>query len=111
MDFSAVEKFEFSPEIPHRDHRSGYEDLPYFRREEIEKRSAKILNAMAFESVATVKTLTLNGRSIMDWPAEPATLDFPVLEEFVHGFGWVNPILLSTWLRNMPKLRYLKLVA
>ncbi|PCD24639.1 hypothetical protein AU210_013756 [Fusarium oxysporum f. sp. radicis-cucumerinum] len=64
---------------------------------------------MAYKSLSTLKTLILNGRGIMDWPAERATLEFPALEQFVHAFGWVNPIVLSSWLRNMPKLRYLKL--
>ncbi|KAH7258938.1 uncharacterized protein BKA55DRAFT_536648 [Fusarium redolens] len=108
LDFSALEKIEFSPEIPDGEHHSGYEDLPCLRREEIEKRTAKILNAMAHKYLAILKSLILNGRGIMDWPIEPPTLEFPVLGQFIHAFGWVNPIM-STWLRNMPKLRYLKL--
>ncbi|KAG7409941.1 hypothetical protein Forpe1208_v011684 [Fusarium oxysporum f. sp. rapae] len=109
LDFSALQKIEFSPETPEGEHHSDYEDVPCLRREEIEQQSARILNAMAHKSLATLNTLILNGRGIMDWAAEPATLEFPVLEQFVHAFGWVNPIVLSTWLRSMPKLRYLEL--
>ncbi|KAI7758850.1 hypothetical protein LZL87_013810 [Fusarium oxysporum] len=109
LDFSALQKIEFSPETPEGEHHSDYEDVPCLTREEIEQQSARILNAMAHKSLATLKTLILNGRGIMDWAAEPATLEFPVLEQFVHAFGWVNPIVLSTWLRSMPKLRYLEL--
>ncbi|KAM5520588.1 hypothetical protein FOXYSP1_14478 [Fusarium oxysporum f. sp. phaseoli] len=94
LDFSGLEKIEFSPEIPDGEHHSGYEDLPCLERKEIEQRSAKILNAMAYKSLSMLKTLILNGRGIMDWPAERATLEFPALEQFVHAFGWVNPIVL-----------------
>ncbi|KAJ4235282.1 hypothetical protein NW760_004817 [Fusarium oxysporum] len=96
LDFSGLEKIEFSPEIPDGEHHSGYEDLPCLERKEIEQRSAKILNAMAYKSLSMLKTLILNGRGIMDWPAERATLEFPALEQFVHAFGWVNPIVLSS---------------
>ncbi|KAJ4037836.1 hypothetical protein NW761_006301 [Fusarium oxysporum] len=51
---------------------------------------------MAYKSLSMLKTLILNGRGIMDWPAERATLEFPALEQFVHAFGWVNPIVLSS---------------
>jgi hypothetical protein len=84
LDFSALEKIEFSPEIPDGEHHSGYEDL--LRREEIEKRTAKILNAMAHKTLAILKSLILNGRGIMDWPIEPPTLEFPVLGQFIHAF-------------------------
>lgn len=51
LDFSGLEKIEFSPEIPDGERHSGYEDLPCLRSKEIEQRSAKVLNVMAYKSL------------------------------------------------------------
>ncbi|EMT67728.1 hypothetical protein FOC4_g10005836 [Fusarium odoratissimum] len=106
-------KLEFGPDIPHdEDHwasKSVLKALPCPKVEEIESHASRIVHELVNKSRTTLKRLVLDGSGVLDWPTQPPVASLPALESFNHSFDAVNPIVMSSWLKNMPNLRYLKL--
>ncbi|EXL97470.1 hypothetical protein FOIG_10504 [Fusarium odoratissimum NRRL 54006] len=104
---------EFGPDIPHdEDHwasKSVLKALPCPKVEEIESHASRIVHELVNKSRTTLKRLVLDGSGVLDWPTQPPVASLPALESFNHSFDAVNPIVMSSWLKNMPNLRYLKL--
>ncbi|KAF5633185.1 hypothetical protein F25303_9217 [Fusarium sp. NRRL 25303] len=112
LNFTALEKLEFGPYIPHDEHewasKTVLQTLPCPKVEEIESSASKIVHEFVARSRLTLKSLVLNGTGVLDWPTLPQIASLPALESLDHSFDAVNSIMMSSWLNNMPNLRYLK---
>ncbi|KAG4286355.1 hypothetical protein FPRO06_07615 [Fusarium proliferatum] len=112
LNFTALEKLEFGPDVPHNEHewasKTVLQSLPCPKVEEIESSDSKIVHEFVVSSRLTLKRLVLNGTGVLDWPTQPPIAPLPALESLDHSFDAVNPTMMSSWLNNMPNLRYLK---
>ncbi|KAF5687101.1 hypothetical protein FCIRC_2489 [Fusarium circinatum] len=113
LNFTRLEKIEFGPDIPHDENnwasKTVLQTLPCPKVEEIESGASKTVHELVAKSRTTLKSLVLDGTGVLDWPTQPPVVSLPALESFDHSFDAVNPIVLSSWLKNMPNLRYLRL--
>ncbi|KAF5593977.1 hypothetical protein FPANT_5012 [Fusarium pseudoanthophilum] len=113
LNLTALEKLQFGPDIPHDEHQWASETvlkvLPCPKVEEIESNASKIVHELVNKSQLSLKNLVLDGTGVLDWPTQPPLAALPALESLDHSFDAVNTIIMSSWLKNMPNLRYLKL--
>lgn len=112
LNFTALKKLEFGPDIPHDEHewasKTVVQTLPCPKVEEIESSASKIVHEFVARPRLTLKSLVPNGTGVLDWPTQPPIASLPALESLDHSFDAVNSIMMSSWLNNMPNLRYLK---
>ncbi|KAF5637780.1 hypothetical protein F52700_4482 [Fusarium sp. NRRL 52700] len=113
LSFTKIEKVEFGPDIPHNEHgwasKTVLQTLSCPKVEEIESDASKIVHGLVAKSRTTLKSLVLGGAGVLNWPNQPPVVSLPALESLSHSFDSVNTIVLSSWLKNMPNLRYLRL--
>ncbi|KAG9502044.1 hypothetical protein J7337_007755 [Fusarium musae] len=113
LNLTSLEKLEFGPDIPHDENhwasKTVLKVLPCPEAEEIESNASKIVHELVNKSQLTLKSLVLDGTGVLDWPTRPPPASLPALESLRHSFDAINAILMSSWLRNMPNLKYLKL--
>ncbi|KAF5533817.1 hypothetical protein FMEXI_11611 [Fusarium mexicanum] len=113
LNFTRLEKIEFGPDIPHDGDnwasKTVLQTLPCPKVEEIESSASNIVQGLVAKSQSPLKTLILDGTGVLDWPTQPPLSSWPSLETLDHSFDSINPIGLSSWLKNMPNLRCLRL--
>ncbi|PNP76655.1 hypothetical protein FNYG_10074 [Fusarium nygamai] len=110
---TALEKLGLGPDISHDEYhwasKSVLKVLACPKVEEIESHASSIVHALITKSQSTSKNLVFDGTGFLDWPTQQPVASLPALESFDHSFDAVNTILISSWLKDMPNLRYLKL--
>jgi hypothetical protein len=110
LNFTALEKLRFGPDIPHDEHqwasKTVLKVLPCPKVEEIESNTSNIVHELVNKSQLTLKNLVLDGTGVFDWPTQPPIASLPALDSLNHSFDAVNTIHMSSWLKNMPNLRY-----